>query len=129
MRYISKLTKFLKPVKLKYIHSTLKACSKTIKEGDTVKDVIKSKLKPTVGAVLNSTVDQVASKLIEMQKHQNDKPLPNPFIMLFELKQAGLGIKRRSRTVCKKIPKRNKYLSNQQPIIYNCLKWQPLEVM
>ena len=35
----------------------LKAGSKAIKEGATVKDVIMSTLKPTVGAVLGATVD------------------------------------------------------------------------
>ena len=42
---------------MKGIQTLLKACSKAIKEGDTVKDVIKFTLKPTVGAVLGATVD------------------------------------------------------------------------
>ena len=50
---------------MKGVQTLLKASSKAIKEGTTVKDVIKSTLKPTVGAVLGATVDQVASKLIE----------------------------------------------------------------
>ena len=60
----------------------MKAGSDAIKEGATVKDVIKSTLKPTVCAVLGETVDQVASKLIEMQNNRNYAPPPNPPIML-----------------------------------------------
>ena len=61
---------------MKGVQTLLKASSKAIKEGTTVKDVIKSTLKPTVGAVLGATVDQVASKLIEMRNNQNDAPRP-----------------------------------------------------
>ena len=101
------------------IQTLLKAGSEAIKKGATIKDVIKSTLKPTVGAVLGATVDQVASKLIEMQNNQNDAPPPNPPIMFPELNQAGSGKKRSSQTVYKKKPKLSKYSSNQRPIIYN----------
>ena len=96
VRYIPRLTQFFKPVAMKGIQTLLKAGSEAIKEGATVKDVIKSTLKPTVGAVLGATVDQVASKLIEMRNNQNDVPPPNPPIMLPQLNQAGSGKKRRS---------------------------------
>ena len=86
VRYISRVTQFLKPVAMKGIQTLLKAGSEAIKEGATVKDVIKSTLKFTVGAVLGATVDQVASKLIEMRNNQQDAPPPNPPIMLPELK-------------------------------------------
>ena len=99
--------------------NSLKAGSEAIKEGVTVKDVINSTLKPTVGAILGATVDQVASKLIEMRNNQNDAPPPNPPIMLPELNQAWSGKTRRSTTVYKKKPKRSKYSSNQRPSIYN----------
>ena len=55
---------------MKGIQTLLKAGSEAIKEGATVKDVIKSTLKPTVNVVLGATVDQVASKLIEMRNNQ-----------------------------------------------------------
>ena len=84
MRYIPRVTQFLKPVAIKGIQTFLKAGSEAIKESATVKDVIKSTLKPTVGAVLSATVEQVASKLIVMQNDQNDAPLPNPPIMVPE---------------------------------------------
>ena len=119
MRYIPRVTRFLKPVAIKGIQTLLKVSSEAIKEGATVKDVIKSTLKPTVSAVLSATVDQVASKLIEMRNNQNDAPPPNPPIMLPELNQAGSGKKRRSQTVYKKKLKRSKYSSNQRPIIDN----------
>ena len=120
VRYIPKVKQFLKPVAMEGIQTLLKAGSKAIKEGATVKDVIKSTLKPTVSEVLGATVDQVASKLIEMRNNQNDAPSPNPPIMLPELNQAGSGKKRLSQTVYKKKHKRSKYSSNQRPIIYNC---------
>ena len=91
VRYIPRVKQFLKPVTMKGIQTLLKACSKAIKENSTVKDVIKSTIKPTVSAVLGATVDQVASKQIEMLNNLNDAPRPNPPIMLIELNQAGSG--------------------------------------
>ena len=104
---------------MKGIQAPLKAGREAIKEGATVKDVIKSTIKPTVRAVLGATVDKVASKLIEMRNNQNDALPPNPPIMLPELNQAGSGKKRHSQTVYKKKPKQSKYSFNQRPIIYN----------
>ena len=69
VHFIPRVTQFLKPVAMKGVQTLLKAGSKAIKEGATVKDVIKSTLKPTVGAVLGATVDKVASKLIEMRNN------------------------------------------------------------
>ena len=71
-------------------------------------DVIKSTLNPTVGAVLKATVDQVASKLIEMRNNHNDAPPSNPPIVLQKLNQMGSNKKRRRRLVYK-APKRSKY--------------------
>ena len=119
VRYIPRVFQFLKPVAMKGIQSLLNAGREAINEGATVKDVIKSTLKPTVVAILGATVDQVASKLIEMRNNQNDAPPPNPPNMLPEFNQAGSDKKRRSQTVYKKKPKRSKYSSNQRPIIYN----------
>ena len=119
VQYIPKVTQVLKPVAIKGIKTLLKAGSEAIKENATVKDVIKSTLKHTVGAVLGATIDQVASKLIYMRNTQNDAPMPNPPIMLPELNQAGSGKKRRSQAVYKKKPKGSKYSSNQWLIIYN----------
>ena len=104
---------------MKGIQTLLKADSNAIKEGARVKDVIKSTLKPTVGAVLGAMVDQVAAMLIEMRDNQNDAPLPNPPIVVPEFVQVGSGNKRRSRSVYKKTPTTTKYSSKQRPIIYN----------
>ena len=119
MRYNLWVSLFLKLVAMKDIYIVCIAGFESIKESATVKDVINSTLKPTVGAVLGATVDQVASKIIEMRNNQNDANPPNPAIMLAELNQAGSGLKRRSQTLYKKKPKQSKYSSNQRPIIYN----------
>ena len=91
VRYIQRVTQLFKPVAMKNIQTLLKAGSEAIKEGATVNDVIKFTLKPTVGAVLGATVDQVASKQSEMRNNQNDAPPPNQPIRLPELNQAGSG--------------------------------------
>ena len=85
VRFITKVAQFLQSVGMKVVHTLLKAGNNAIKEGATVKDVIKSTFKLTVGAVMSATVDQVASKLIEMQDKQNDALLQNPLIVVSEL--------------------------------------------
>ena len=75
LKFIPKVARILKPVIMKGAQTLLKAGSEAIEEGATVKDVIKSTLKLTVGAVLGATLDQVASKLIEMRNNQKDAPL------------------------------------------------------
>ena len=57
LKFIPKVAIFLKPVVMKGAQTLLKAGSVAIKEGDTVTNIIKSTLKPTVGAVLGATVD------------------------------------------------------------------------
>ena len=91
LKFIPKVDRLLKPVFMKGAKTLLKAGSEAIKEGATVKDVIKSTLKSTVGAVLKATIDQVASKLSKMRNNQNDAPPPNPPIVLPEFNQAGSG--------------------------------------
>ena len=99
LKFIPQVARFLKPVIMKGAQTLLQAGSEAIKECATVNDVIKSTLKPTVGAVLGATVDQVASKLIEMRNNQNDALLSNPPIVLPELNQLGSGKERRRRFV------------------------------
>ena len=118
LKFIPKVARFLKPVVMKGAQTVLKAGSEAIKEGATVNDVIKSTLKPTVGAVLGATVDQVAAKLLEMRNNQKDAPPSNPPIVLPELDQMG-SVKKRRRRLVYKAPKRSKYSTNQRPIIYN----------
>ena len=99
MRFIRRVAQFFKQVAMKGVQSLFKAGNKAIKEGAKVKDVIKSTLEPTVGAVLGATVDQVASKLIEKRDNQNDATPPNPPMGVPEFVRAGSGHKRRSRSV------------------------------
>ena len=119
VHYIPKIANFLKPVVMKGAQTLLKAGSGAIKEGATVKGVVKSVLKPTAGAVLGATVDQVASKLLEMRDNHASAPPPNPPIVVPEIVQAGSGKKHRHAPVYNKSPKRKKYSSNHRPIIYN----------
>ena len=109
--------RLFKAVTSKAAQTLLRAGSEAIKEGTTVKDVIKSTVQPTVGAVLEATVDKVASKLIEMRNKHDAAPPPNPPIVLPELIQAGSGRKRRRAALYKKATKRIKYSFNQHPII------------
>ena len=119
LRFIFMVAWFLKPVAIKGAQTLLKSGSEDIKEGATIKDVIKSTLKPTVCAVLGATVDQVASKLIQIRDNNDAATQPNPLIVVPEIVQAGSSRKRRSALVCKKAIKRIKNLSNQVQIIYN----------
>ena len=80
------------------------------------KHIIKFTLKPTVGAVLKATVDQVATTLIEMLDNQNDAFPPNPPNVVPEFLQAGLVNKRRYRFVYKMKFKRIKYFSDSDQL-------------
>ena len=62
-----------------------KFSTKAINKAATVKVVIKSALKPTVGAVLGATVDQVVSNLIKMQDTHGAAPPFNPIIVMPEI--------------------------------------------
>ena len=104
VRFIPGVAQLFKPVTIKGVQTLLKAGSEAIKESATVKNIINSTLKPTIGSVLGATVDQVASKLIEMRENQNTAPQPNPLIVVPEFVQAGSNKKRRSRSVYKKTP-------------------------
>jgi len=53
----------------------LKAGSEAIKDGASVKDVLTSAIKPTIGSVLSATADRVAEKLVE-------KPKPTPDVVI-----------------------------------------------
>ena len=96
--------RFFKPVAIKAAQTLLRAGSEAIKEGATVEDVIKSTVQPTVGAVLGATVDQVASKLIEMRETHDAAPQPNSPIVLPEIVLAGSGRKCRRRLYIRRLP-------------------------
>ena len=119
LRFIPTVARLLQTVAMKGVLTLLKFGSEAIKEGATVKDLIKSALKTTVGSVLGATVDQVASNLIQMRDNHDAAPPPNPPIVVHEIVQAGSDRKCRRAPVYKKATKRNKYSSNQRQIIYN----------
>ena len=89
-----KVARFLKSVAIKGAQTLLKAGSEPIKNGATVQDVVTAVLKPTVGAVLGATVDQVASKLIQLRDNHDSAPPPNPPIVVPEIVKADYGRKR-----------------------------------
>lgn len=115
--------RFFKPVAIKGAQTLLKAGSEAIEDGATVKAVLGSTLKLTLGAVLGATAEQVANHFT------TDKPTaaPPPDIPTDQHggtlvgTQKGSG-KRKSSSVYKKAKKtRNRhYISQpQRPIVYN----------
>ena len=54
---------FSRPVAMMGAQTLLKAGSKAIKDGATVKEVLNSTLKPTLNAFLGATAEQVANRL------------------------------------------------------------------
>ena len=113
LQVFPKVAWLFKPVVIKGAQTLLKSGSEAIKEGAIFKDVIKSTLTPTVGAVLSATVDQVASKFIQMRDNINAALPQNPLIGVPEIIQAGSGRKRRRAPVYKNDTKRFKYLFTQ----------------
>ena len=101
LQFFPIMARFLKPVAIVGAQTLLKSGSEAIKEGAKFIDVIKFTLTPTVGAVLGATVDQVASKLIQMRDNHDALPPPNPPIVVPEILQAGSGRKRRLAPVYK----------------------------
>ena len=120
VHYILKFANFLKPVVRKGAQTLLNKGSEAIQEGAPVKDVVKSVLKPTASAFLGDTVDQVASKLLEMRDNHASAPPTNPPIVVPEIIQAGSDKTHCHSPVYNKSPKRKKYSYNHRPIIYNC---------
>ena len=64
--------RFFRPVALSGAKTLLKAGSEALTDGATVKEVLSNTLKPTVGALLNATAEQVANRL------NADKPAAAP---------------------------------------------------
>ena len=63
MQFISRVTQLFKLMAMQGVLTFVKASSNAIQEGATDKDVIKSTLNPTVGAVLGATVNEITSNL------------------------------------------------------------------
>jgi hypothetical protein len=64
--------RFFRPVVVKGAQTLLKAGNEALTQGITVKEALKSSIKPALDAVLAATADQVASKFL------NDKPAAAP---------------------------------------------------
>ena len=54
--------RFFKPVAKTGVQTLLKSASEAIKDGSTIKEMLTSTLKPTIGAVLGATAEQVANR-------------------------------------------------------------------
>ena len=67
VRFIPRVAQLFKPVAIKGVQTFLKARSEAIKEGATVKDVIKSTPRPTVGAVLGAMVTMSPLSLLKCE--------------------------------------------------------------
>ena len=82
MQFIPMVALFFKPVTIKRALALFKSCNEAIKEGATIKEVIKSALIPTVGAVLGATLNQVVSNLIQIRNTHDDKlPHYSPIVV------------------------------------------------
>ena len=66
--------RFFRPIAMNGARTMLKAGGEALKDGSTIKEVLSNTLKPTVGAVLASTAEQVTDRFLV------DKPTaaPNP---------------------------------------------------
>ena len=118
--------RLFRPVAIKGAQTLLKAGSEAIKDGATVKEVLSSTLKPTIGAVLGVTAEQVANRF------SSEKPTAAPLpgfpteqqggvLVGTEGPQKGSG-KKKSLPVYKKANRsmnRHYFSHPEQPIIYN----------
>ena len=121
--------RWVKPVAQKGLEALLRSGGESMSQGSTWKEALKSSLKPTLGAVLTATADQVASKPHEEPPAAAPPPGPpiaHPEAVLVGT-QGGRGQRggRRARPAYKKSkPKRAKAMSmsssfSRHPIIYN----------
>ena len=118
--------RFFRPAAIKGAKTLLKAGSKAIKDGATVKEVLSSTLKPTLGAVLGATAEQDDNRFTsEMPTAAPPPGLPTepPGSVLGGIQgpQKGSG-KRKFFAVYKKAKKsinRHYFSQPQRPIIYN----------
>ena len=69
---LRRIWRFFRPVAIKGAQTLLKAGSEAIKDGATVKEVLSSTLKPTIGAVLGATAEQVENRFTS----DNGRSLP-----------------------------------------------------
>ena len=90
--------RFFRPVAIKGAQTLLKAGSEAIKDGATVKDVLKSTIKPTIGALLGATAEQMANRLSDEKSMAAPPPGPALEATLPPAPQTGSGKRKRKRT-------------------------------
>ena len=118
--------RYFRQVAIKGAQTLLKAGNEAIKDGATVKEVLSLTLKPTIGAILNATAEQVANRLT------SEKPTAAPSAGPLTEQPGGVLVgtqgpqkesgKRKSHAVYKKAKKymnRHYFSQTQRPIIYN----------
>ena len=119
--------RWVKPVAQKGFEALLRSGGESMSQGSTWKEALKSSLKPTLGAVLTATADQVAIKPppeAPAAAPPPGPPIAHPESVLVGM-QGGRGQRggRRARPAYKKSkPKRAKVMSSsfsRHPIIYN----------
>ena len=115
-----------RPVAIKGAQTLLKAGCESIKDGATVKDVLSSTLKPTIGAVFGATAEQVANCFTSEKPTAAPPPGPSTeelggVLVGIQGPQKGSG-KRKSLAVymkAKRLMKRHYFSQPQRPIVYN----------
>ena len=118
--------RYFRPVAITGAQTLLTAGSKAIKDGATVKEVLSATLKPTIGAVLGATAEQVANRFTSEQPTVAPSPgppteQPGGVLVNTQGPQKGSG-KRKSHAVYKKAKRsmnRHYFSQPQRPIIYN----------
>jgi len=99
--------RFFRPVAVKGAQALFKAGSESLKDNVSLKDVMKSTLKPAIKAVIGATAEQVNNRLPD--ERSSAAPPPGSTLestMPPVVTQNGSGKKRRSRSLYKK-PKRH----------------------
>ena len=119
--------RFFRPVAKTGVQTLLKSASEAIKDGATVKDVLTSTLKPTIGAVLGATAEQVANHFTS--EKPTAAPPPGPPVdttgnVLVGTQAPQKGAGKRKHKVSASVYKKAKHSGHprvipQRPIIYN----------
>ena len=119
--------RFFRPVAKTGVQTLLKSASEAIKDGSTIKEVLTSTLKPTIGAVLGATAEQVANRFISDKPTASPSPGPPIYTtgnVLVGTQAPLKGYRKRKHKVSASVYKRAKhsgqlFVPTLHPIIYN----------
>ena len=103
--------RFFRPVAKTGVQTLLKSASEAIKDEATVKEVLSSTLKPTIGAVLGDTAEQVANRFTSNKPAAAPPPGPpvdNPGNVLVGTEAPQKGSGKRKHKVAAHVYKRGK---------------------